>query len=128
MITKVAMSKHLPYNQTGLETLLALNGEIFPMNGGYWTKFEAWRVEPNEQIPHGIRYSFTLHDRNNRRVIGFDNAHAVKPSRKKYGATKSTWDHTHRMNNVEPYEFESPEQLLEDFWNEVEALLSTGRR
>lgn len=122
------MTKQAKHISAGLETLLALNGEIFPMDGGFWTKFEAWRVEPNAQIPHGIRYSFTLHDRNNTRLIGFDNAHAVKPNKKRFGAHKTTWDHTHRMNRVELYEFESPEQLLEDFWNEVEALLHEGKR
>lgn len=113
---------------TGLENLLSLHDEIFPMEGGYWTKFEVWRVEPIEQVPHGIRYSLTLHDRNNTRLIGFDNAHAVKPGRKRFGARKTTWDHAHRMNRVESYEFESPEQLLEDFWNEVETLLGAGKR
>ena len=48
-----------------LDTLLDLDGEIFPMDNGYWTKFEASRVIPTPQIPHGIRYSLTLHDRNN---------------------------------------------------------------
>lgn len=103
-----------------LETLLNLNGEIFPMDNGYWTKFEAWQVKPSEQIPHGISYSLTLHDRHNRRVIGFDNAHAVKPKRKKYGARKVTWDHKHQQEKVFPYEFESAAQLLEDFWNAVD--------
>ena len=28
----------------GLENLLNLDGEIFPMETGYWTKFEARRV------------------------------------------------------------------------------------
>jgi len=68
------------YSREGasLETLLDLNGEIFPMDNGYWTKFEASRVTPTAQIPHGIKYSLTLHDRNNTRVLGFDNAHAFK--------------------------------------------------
>lgn len=102
-----------------LENLLVLNGEIFPMDNGYWTKIEAWRVPVSDNIPHGIRYSLTLHDRNNTHVIGYDNAHAVKPIRKRFGAVKSTWDHMHRLNKVESYEFESTDQLLEDFWNEV---------
>jgi hypothetical protein len=65
-----------------LVTLLNLDGEIFPMDSGYWTKFEAYRVNPEPYMPHGVRYSLTLHDRYNRRVLGFDNAHAVKPARK----------------------------------------------
>ncbi len=81
--------KYLKEDKT-LETLLDLDGEIFPMENGYWTKFEASRVTPIRQIPHGIRYSLTLHDRNNTRILGFDNAHAVKPKKKKYGARKIT--------------------------------------
>lgn len=111
-----------------LEYLLALDGEIFPMDNGYWTKMEARRVRETDKVPHGIRYSLTLHDRNNTRVLGYDNAHAVKPSRKKFGAVKTTWDHTHRINRVEPYEFESVAQLLEDFWNEVDRFLNQGKR
>ncbi len=30
-------------------------------------------------MPHGIRYALTLHDRYGTRLLGFDNAHAVKP-------------------------------------------------
>lgn len=106
-----------------IETLLNLNGEVFPMENGCWTKFEAYRVEPTEQIPHGISYSLTLHDKNNRRVIGFDNAHAVKPKRKKYGARKMTWDHKHQQEKVFSYEFESAGQLLVDFWEAVETYM-----
>ncbi len=109
-----------------LETLLNLNGEVFPMENGCWTKFEAYRVDPSEQIPHGISYSLTLHDKNNRRVIGFDNAHAVKPKRKKYGARKVTWDHKHQQEKVFSYEFESAGQLLMDFWEAVDAYLGDG--
>jgi hypothetical protein len=69
------MSKHkYSKEDSSLETLLDLDGEIFPMENGYWTKFEASRVEPTLQIPHGIKYALTLHDRNNTRVLGFDNA------------------------------------------------------
>jgi len=106
-----------------IETLLNLNGEIFPMENGYWTKFEAYKVEPSKQIPHGIKYSLSLHDRNNERIIGFDNAHAIKPKRKKYGARKTTWDHKHQREEITPYEFETAGQLLEDFWAAVETFL-----
>ena len=73
-----------------LETLLDLDGEIFPMENGYWAKFEPSIITSTRQIPHGIRYSLTLHDRNNTRILEFDNAHAVKPKKKKYGARKIT--------------------------------------
>jgi len=86
-------------------------------------KFEASRVTPTPQIPHGIRYSLTLHDRNNTRVLGLDNAHTFKPKKKKYGARKITWDHNHKMDRVYPYEFESASYLIKDFWEGVEEIL-----
>ena len=75
-----------------LENLLNLHGEIYPMDNGYWVKFEAYQVAPTIRIPHGIRYSLTLHDKRNNRVIGYDNAHSFKSSQK-YGAKKETYDH-----------------------------------
>ena len=127
MITYTAMAekKYLKDDES-LVTLLNLNGEIFPMNNGYWTKFEACRVNPDEHIPHGVRYSLTLHDRSNRRLLGFDNAHAMKPLRKRYSARKVTWDHKHKTEKISSYEYESASQLLEDFWLEVEQML--GKR
>lgn len=106
----------------GLETLLSLDGEIFPMENGYWTKFEVKQVTPNEHIPHGVSYCLTLHDRYNARVIGFDNAHGVK-TRKRFGGRCLRWDHKHEKHVVSPYEFESAAQLIEDFWKEVTAIL-----
>jgi len=107
----------------GLETLLDLNGEIFPMENGYWTKFEARKVTPNEHIPHGIKYSLTLHNSRNERIIGYDNAHGIKRKGNKYTANRIVWDHKHKQNIVEPYEFDSAGQLLEDFWNDVNRII-----
>ncbi len=106
-----------------LETLLDLNGEIFLLKNGYWTKFEVFEVTQTPQIPHGIKYSLTLHDRNNTRLFGFDNAHTFKPKKKKYGGQKITWDHKHKTDKVYAYEFESASQLIEDFWKAVEEIL-----
>jgi hypothetical protein len=106
-----------------IQTLLDLEGEIFLLDNGYWTKFEAFRVEPTERCPYGIRYSLTLHDRNNTRILGFDNAHAHNPKRRKYGARRLTWDHIHKMEKVYNYEFESASQLLGDFWKAVDEIL-----
>lgn len=106
-----------------LDTLLDLDGEIFPMDNGYWTKLEASRVTHTSQTPHGIRYSITLHDRNNTRILGFDNAHTFKPKKNRYTARKITWDHKHKMEKVRPYEFESASRLIGDFWRDVEEIL-----
>ena len=108
-----------------LEPLLNLDGEIFLLENGYWTKFEATRVALTQYIPHGIKYSLTLHDRNNTRILGFDNAHAIKYRKMKYGARKRTWDHKHMMEKVYRYEFESASQLLEDFWKAVDEIISS---
>lgn len=102
-----------------LENLLNLHGEVFPMENGYWVKFEAIQVEMSSSIPHGIKYSLTLHNSRNHRVIGYDNAHSFK-STKKYAAKKETYDHIHKQMDIVPYEFESAAQLMEDFWKSVE--------
>ena len=97
------------------------------MDSGFWVKFNARTITPDQHAPHGIRYSLTLHDRHNNRVIGFDNAHAVKSTRKKgYSGRKVTWDHKHSLDKVEPYHFESAGQLLEDFWAAVDRYLQEG--
>jgi hypothetical protein len=107
------------HHDLSLNTLLELDGEIFPMDNGYWTKINAAKVNPTKHIPHGIKYSLTLHDRYNNRIIGFDNAHAYKAKIKRFSGRKITWDHKHKCEKIEPYEYESASQLLEDFWNEV---------
>ena len=106
-----------------LDSLLLLDGEIFPMANRFWTKIEVYRVDPDEHIPHGVRYSLTLHNQDNIRILGFDNAHAFKPKKKKFGAHKITWDHKHLEQKIVPYEYESAGQLLEDFWTAVEETL-----
>ncbi len=114
----------------GLDILLLLHGEIFVDDTGYWQKIEAWRVPVTEAIPHGLRYSLTLHDRFNQRVLGYDNAHAVKARRKKYsGKRYMEWDHVHRDENDlgKHYEFISATQLLEDFFRDVNSYLETIR-
>jgi hypothetical protein len=111
-------------DKSGLETLLLLDGEIFPMSDGYWTKFDVKEASPTKNIPHGIKYSLTLHDRFNKRIIGYDNAHGIKPKKKKFGAKRITWDHKHNKNIIQPYEFENAGQLLEDFWTDVNKYIS----
>ena len=91
-------------NDYGLETLLSLSGYVFYLeSGGHWVKFEAHQVAPTKYIPHGISYSLTLHDRNNVRIVGYDNAHRCIPKLKKYRAKIVTWDHVHKRNKVSPF-------------------------
>ena len=110
-----------------LQTLLEMDGFTFWPKPRYWVKFNARFVEAAPQTPHNIKYSLTLHDRNNTRILGFDNAHAVKrrgKHRKKYVGRIVTWDHVHKLNKTIPYEFESASQLLDDFWKAVDEFVS----
>lgn len=114
----------MPYD--GLETLLFLDGERYFIDpdGKYWVKFEVNRARVNEHIPHGIRYSLTLHGPGNRRILGYDNSHQIKPgSRKKYGAKRTSWDHKHLEHKTQIYEFDSPEALVSDFWEDVDKIM-----
>ena len=45
-----------------IETLLNLDGVVIEQAGGHWTKFEVREVLKTDEIPHGIRYSLTLHN------------------------------------------------------------------
>lgn len=46
----------------GLTTLLDLNDSSIAQERGCWVKIEAWEVPKSDEMPHGIRYSLTLHD------------------------------------------------------------------
>ena len=103
-----------------IETLLNLAGESFHLDSGYWVKYEVKKVRITPQIPHGIRYSLTLHDRNSTRILGYDNAHRIKQQGKnKFRGRRIIWDHKHKNQKIFPYEFESAGQLIENFWKEV---------
>lgn len=73
-----------------LEFLLDLDSQIMVINNdlGIWVKFEVKRVVATKDRPHGVRYSLSLHDRNNERMMGFDNAHAVEYGKKNNVAPK----------------------------------------
>ena len=114
-------------NNDGLELLLELSGTEYTEENGYWYKIEAWTVEPNEHIPHGICYNLTLHNNYNKRIMGFDNAHAVKPrKRRRYSGRIVAYDHLHQtsIDKGTPYSFSSPEQLLQDFFKRVNEILN----
>ena len=109
-----------------IDTLLDLDGVVIEQVGGYWTKFEARRVsQTTEEIPHGVRYSLTLHDRHGERILGFDNAHGIKARKMGKHQGRKTYDHRHRHSKDAgvPYEFVDAHQLLKDFWSEVDKVL-----
>jgi len=107
-------------NDKAVETLLELHGQILDQGDGYWLKIEEWRVDPSTGIPHGIRYALTLHESYGKRILGFDNAHAIKPPKKfKYAGRILAYDHKHRHASDKgvPYEFTDAHQLLVDFFD-----------
>ena len=115
----------------GLETLIDLNGSIIDQGNGYWMNIVAWRVKADIDIPHGIRYALTLHEPDGKRILGYDNAHAVKrPKKFKYVGRRLPFDHIHRhvSDKGVPYGFESAFQLLEDFFKDVDSVLKEVKR
>lgn len=110
----------------GLETLLDLNGVIIEQDKGHWVKLEVSKTTVTKERPHGLRYSLTLHDKFGNRIMGYDNAHAVKlPKKFKYSGRVIEYDHHHRhsLDNGIPYEFTAPYQLIQDFFEKVDEIL-----
>lgn len=110
----------------GIDTLLDLNGTVVVQGNGYWFKIEARQIDPTAEVPHGIRYSLTLHEPGGSRILGYDNAHAVKPSKKfKYAGRILPYDHKHRNSSDEgvPYGFQDAHQLLTDFFADMDRVL-----
>lgn len=106
-----------------LQTLLDLDGtEIELVDGRYFAKFEAHLVDPSPEVPHGIKYSLTLHDRGGKRIVGFDNAHPIKIKKGRFVERPTAADHWHYGPGeaVKRYLFQGAGKLLEDFWAEVE--------
>lgn len=108
-----------------LENLLDYHGRTYWFNCGWWLKFEVQQVEPTEGVPHGVKYSLTLHDEYGTRMMGHDNAHAItakKGMRKKYLAR---WDHVHRdeTDPGQPYDYVDGATLLKDFFAAVDVFL-----
>jgi len=110
----------------GISTLIDLHEQVLEQEGGYWVKIEAWRVVVSANIPHGVRYTLTLHEPYGKRVLGYDNAHAVKPPKRlKFAGRRLAYDHKHRhvSDKGVPYEFRDAHQLLADFFQEVDRVL-----
>lgn len=89
-------------------------------------QIEAWRIAVSKEVPHGIRYSLTPHEPYGKSVLGYDNAHAVKPPKKfKYAGHIMAYDRKHRhvSDHGTPYEFVDAQQLINDFFADVDRVL-----
>ena len=109
-----------------LEFLLDFDGRRHWYEGGYSVRFEIRRVKATRDRPHGLRYSFTLHSPDGRRIVGFDNAHALPAKRSRSKRRPVVADHWHRTQADlgRPYPFTSAEKLIDDFFDEVERVLT----
>jgi len=97
------------------ERLLEYHGIRYYLANAWYVRFRVWRVEVTAARPFGIRYSFTLHDDLNERLLGFDNAHGVP--------RQLAHDHQHafRRMEVSAYSFVDADKLLSDFMAAAEA-------
>ncbi len=104
-----------------LSVLLDMDGTRIGIGTRHWVKINAWTIEPDEARPHGIRYELTLHNASNRRILGFDNAHAVQRPGRRFVAQSRTYDHLHRgpRDAGVPYAYSNAGKLVEDFWQAV---------
>lgn len=67
------------------------------------------------------------------RIFGMDNAHAIKSSKKETGKYKGRtigYDHIHQFYDTKTraYAFKNAEQLLQDFFEEVNKILNKVNR
>ena len=96
---------------------------LFVDEVGHWVKFVVVRTEVIAERPHGLSYSLTLHAPDGERLVGFDNAHAVREGRGPGRRRRAKRDHRHRLRSIRPYEYTDAATLLEDFWKEVDEVL-----
>jgi hypothetical protein len=108
-----------------LDTLLLLDGETFIADaaGKHWVKFAVRRIRVTPERPHGLGYSLTLHAEDGRRLLGFDNAHAIREGTGPGAQTRIEHDHRHSGETVRFYTYLDAATLLADFWTEVDAIL-----
>ena len=83
-------------------------------------------MEATPERPHGLCYSFTLHDPEGSRLMGFDNAHRVPPLGSRFRSAGIEHDHWHRTSadTGRPYSFTTADQLVADFFAEVARVLA----
>jgi hypothetical protein len=107
---------------SGLELLLSYNGTSYEFTSGHCVRFKIYEVEPNQQRPHGLYYSFTMHDLEGKRILGFDNAHSVPGTGSKFIRGPIEADHWHReeTDKGRPYKYVDATTLLLDFFAAVE--------
>ena len=103
-----------------------MDGQRGDVGGGYWFKIEARAVPQSPAVPHGVKYSLTLHVMEGPRIFGIDNAHAPKVTGERRGpgrVRRVEFDHQHLGQRVSFYEYVSAQDLLTDFFAKVDEML-----
>lgn len=96
--------------------LLDYHGRRYWLTNGWSIRFRVLLIEQSESRPHGIKYSFTLHDVDGARLLGFDNAHGL--------SRLQPFDHRHQFRKprmLVPYDFRGADELICDFFAAVES-------
>jgi hypothetical protein len=98
-----------------MNRLLDYNRRRFWLENGWSIRFRVATTQQIPERPHGMKYSFTLHDVDGERLLGFDNAHGVPKS--------LTYDHNHRFRrtgHLRVYDYRGADELICDFFDAVE--------
>lgn len=100
------------------------DGVQYVFEQGFYARFKFRKTDAMND-PHPYRYALSLHAPSGKRLMGFDNAHAVTRKAGRFARRSETADHWHRdrSDKGRPYNFESPQKLLDDFFAEVERVL-----
>lgn len=107
--------------------VLDLDGETIEVGNGYWVVMRIKEIEADSGRPHGIQYALTFHAPGGKRLIGYDNAHTPAPTQRgpaRRSRQPSAFDHIHHGDRIKAYHFTTAENLLEDFWHDVETFLN----
>lgn len=110
------------------EFFLAHNGMTYRYETGHWFSISCTEVAPTAERPEGLKYALAFFDRDNRCLVRYDNSHAANLKGK---SNPVAYDHWHRSGEDEetvPYRFTSVEQLIEDFWTDMDRHLPAELR
>jgi hypothetical protein len=115
----------VPRADHALAYLLDLEGEEIVYDGGYVARFRVRQSDATSERPHGISYSLTFHAPDGQRLMGYDNAHNPPRHGGRYAGRQAAFDHWHRdkADQGRPYQFETAEKLIADFFDEIERIL-----
>jgi hypothetical protein len=103
-----------------MRRLLDYDRRRYWLANGWSIHFRVVEAPVTAGRPHGIKYSFTLHDVDRTRLLGFDNAHGLP--------RVQAYDHRHRFRRTAelvPYDYRGADELICDFFEAVEMACRT---